>query len=108
VIEGKRVRQDTGYRIARLRRKSSRPGKCRWPGPAGSGFRRLHHSTRSRNCSRSIWPRDAAEGPASQRRDQVVLARFRKRWGRYGLDQLNSKAIEDHLTERLREVTWPR
>ena len=35
-----------------------------------------------------------------------MLARFRKRWGTVRLDQLNSKAIEDHLTERLRDVTF--
>jgi integrase len=35
----------------------------------------------------------------------VVLERFRKRWGAVRLDQLKSKAIEDHLTERLRDVT---
>ena len=45
------------------------------------------------------------KSPASQRRDHVVLERFRKRWGTLDLDQLSNKTVEDYLTERLHDVT---
>ncbi|OAI47076.1 hypothetical protein AYO43_05100 [Nitrospira sp. SCGC AG-212-E16] len=45
------------------------------------------------------------KSPASQRRDHVVLERFRKRWGNLDLDQLSNKTVEDYLTERLHTVT---
>ncbi|HSL04437.1 MAG TPA: hypothetical protein VK901_12985, partial [Nitrospiraceae bacterium] len=45
------------------------------------------------------------KSPASQRRDHVVLERFRKRWGTLGLDQLHNKTVDDYLTERLHDVT---
>lgn len=45
------------------------------------------------------------KSPSSQRRNHVVLERFRKRWGALGLDQLRNKTVKDYLTERLHDVT---
>ena len=45
------------------------------------------------------------KSPASQRRNHVVLARFRKRWGALDLDRLHNKTVEDYLAERLDTVT---
>jgi len=107
VIEGKRVRRDTGVQDRKVADEifaawQVQVARARWLGvPAPTPTHTVQELIAEYLAK--VTPRKA---PASQKRDQVVLARFRKRWGTVRLDQLKSKAIEDHLTERLRDVTF--
>lgn len=46
------------------------------------------------------------KSPDSRRRDHGVLSRFSKEWGALSLDELDTKMIEDYMTERLEEVSY--
>jgi integrase len=106
VIDGKRVRQDTGVQDRKVAEEifaawQVQVARARWLGVPTPPPQHTVQELLTEYLA-TVTPRKA---PASQRRDHVVLARFRKRWGAVRLDHLKSKAIEDHLTERLREVT---
>jgi len=106
VIDGTRVRQDTGVQDRKVAEEifaawQVQVARARWLGVPTPPPQHTVQELLTEYLA-TVTPRKA---PASQRRDHVVLARFRKRWGAVRLDQLNSKAIEDHLTERLRDVT---
>ena len=106
VIDGKRLRQDTGVQDRTVAGEifaawQVQLARARWLGlPAPT----LQHTVQELVAEylAKVTPRKA---PASQRRDHVVLERFRKRWGALGLDQLSNKTVEDYLTERLHDVT---
>jgi integrase len=106
VIDGTRVRQDTGVQNRRVAGEifaawQVQLARARWLGlPASTP----HHTVQElvTEYLDKVTPRKA---PASQRRDHVVLARFRTRWGALTLDQLHTKTVEDYLTERLHDVT---
>ena len=106
VIDGKRLRQDTGVQDRTVAGEifaawQVQLARARWlgvPAPAPQ------HTVQEllAEYTAKVTPR---KSPASQRRDHVVLERFRKRWGALGLDQLSNKTVEDYLTERLHDVT---
>lgn len=106
VIDGKRLRQDTGVQDRTVAGEifaawQVQMARARWLGlPAPTP----HHTVQELLAEylAKVTPRKSL---ASQRRDHVVLARFRKRWGSLDLDQLHTKTVEDYLTERLHDVT---
>ena len=106
VIDGTRMRQDTGVQDCKVAGEifaawQVHLARERWLGiPAP----KLKHTVQElvAEYRAKVTPRKA---PTSQRRDHVVLERFRKRWGALGLDQLHNKTVEDYLTERLQDVT---
>jgi integrase len=106
VIDGKRLRQDTGVQDRTVAGEifaawQVQLARARWLGlPAPT----TQHTVQEllAEYTAKVTPR---KSPASQRRDHVVLERFRKRWGSLDLDQLNNKTVEDYLTERLHDVT---
>ena len=106
VIEGKRLRQDTGVQDRRVAGEifaawQVQVVRDRWLGtPAPTPTHTVQELIAEYLAT--VTPR---KSPASQRRDHVVLERFRKRWGALGLDQLSNKTLEDYLTERLHDVT---
>jgi integrase len=106
VIEGKRLRQDTGVQNRRVAGEifaawQVQVARDRW---LGTQTPTLTHTVQElvTEYLATVTPRKA---PASQRRDHVVLEQFRKRWGTLGLDQLRTKTLEDYLAARLRYVT---
>jgi integrase len=106
VIDGKRERQDTGVQDRKVAEEifaawQVQVARARWLGvPAPNPTHTVQELIAEYLAK--VTPRKA---PASQRRDHVVLARFRKRWGTLALNQLSNKTVEDHLTERLHSVT---
>lgn len=106
VIEGKRLRQDTGVQNRKLAGEifaawQVQVARDRWFGmPAPTPTHTVQELITEYLAT--VTPR---KSPASQRRDHVVLAGFGKRWGTLSLDQLRTKTVEGYLTERLRDVT---
>ena len=106
MIEGKRLRQDTGVQDRRVAGEifaawQVQLARARWLGvPAPHPTHTVQELIAEYLAT--VTPR---KSPASQRRDHVVLEQFRKRWGALGLDQLRHKTVEDYLTERLHDVT---
>ena len=106
VIDGKRLRQDTGVQDRTVAGEifaawQVQLARARWLGvPAPIPQHTVQELLAEYTAK--VTPR---KSPASQRRDHVVLERFRKRWGALGLDQLSNKTVEDYLTERLHDVT---
>ena len=106
VIDGKRFRQDTGVQDRTVAGEifaawQVQMARARWLGlPAPTPQHTVQELLAEYTAK--VTPR---KSPASQRRDHVVLARFRKRWGTLDLDQLSNKTVEDYLTERLHTVT---
>jgi integrase len=106
VIDGKRMRQDTGVQDRTVAGEifaawQVQLARARWLGlPAPTPQHTVHELVAEYTAK--VTPR---KSPASQRRDHVVLERFRKRWGALDLDQLSNKTVEDYLTERLHDVT---
>jgi len=106
VIDGKRMRQDTGVQDRTVAGEifaawQVQMARARWLGLPAPTPRHTVQELVTEYLAK-VTPRKA---PASQRRDHVVLARFRKRWGALDLDQLRTKTLEDYLTERLHDVT---
>jgi integrase len=105
-IDGKRLRQDTGVQDRTVAGEifaawQVQMARARWLGlPAPTPQHTVQELLAEYTAK--VTPR---KSPASQRRDHVVLARFRKRWGASDLDQLSNKTVEDYLTERLHTVT---
>jgi hypothetical protein len=106
VIEGKRVRQDTGVQDRRVAGDifaawQVQLARAKWLGlPAPTPQPTIDELVTEYRMK--VTPR---KSPASQRRDHVVLERFRTKWGALHLDQLRTKTVEDYLTERLQHVT---
>jgi len=106
VIDGKRVRRDTGVQDRRVAEEifaawQVQVARARWLGlPAPTPQHTVQELVTEYLAN--VTPRKA---PASQKRDHVVLTRFRKRWGTLALNQLSNKTVEDYLTERLHSVT---
>jgi integrase len=106
VIDGTRLRQDTGVQDRTVAGEifaawQVQMARARWLGlPAPTPQHTIHELVTEYRMK--VTPR---KSPASQRRDHVVLERFRKRWGTLDLDQLRTKTVEDYLTERLHDVT---
>jgi integrase len=106
VSEGTRLRQDTGVQDRRVAGEifaawQVQLARARWLGlPAPTPQHTVHELLTE--YREKVTPR---KSPASQRRDHVVLERFRTRWGTLDLDQLRTKTVEDYLTERLHDVT---
>jgi hypothetical protein len=106
VIDGKRLRQDTGVQIRRVAGEifaawQVQVARARWLGvPAPTPTHTVQELVTEYLAT--VTPR---KSPASQRRDHVVLEGFRRRWGSLGLDHLRTKTLEDYLAARLRHVT---
>jgi len=106
VIEGKRLRQDTGVQNRRVAGEifaawQVQVARDRWLGmPAPTPTHTVQELVTEYLAT--VTPR---KSPASQRGDHVVLEEFRKRWGVLGLDQLRTKTLEDYLAARLHNVT---
>ena len=106
VIEGKRLRQDTGVQNRRVAGEifaawQVQVARDRWLGmPAATPTHTVQELVTEYLAT--VTPR---KSPASQRGDHVVLEEFRKRWGVLGLDQLRTKTLEDYLAARLHNVT---
>ena len=106
VIEGKRLRQDTGVQNRRVAGEifaawQVQVARDRWLGmPAPTPTHTVQELVTEYLAT--VTPR---KSPASQRRDHVVLEEFRRRWGVLGLDQLSTKTLEDYLAARLHNVT---
>jgi integrase len=106
VIDGTRLRQDTGVQDRTVAGEifaawQVQLARARWLGvPTPTPQHTVHELLIEYRAK--VTPR---KSPASQRRDHVVLERFRKRWGALDLDQLSNKTVEDYLTERLHDVT---
>ena len=106
VIEGKRLRQDTGVQNRKVAGEifaawQVQVARDRWFGmPAPTPTHTVQELITEYLAT--VTPR---KSPASQRRDHVVLVGFGKRWGTMSLDQLRTKTVEGYLTERLRDVT---
>ena len=106
MIDGQRARQDTGVQDRKVAEEvfaawQVQVARERWlgvPPPAPK------HTVREllTEYEATVTPR---KSPDSQRRDQMVLARFTRRWGTKPLEELRNKAIEDYLAERLEDVT---
>ncbi len=106
VIEGKRLRQDTGVQNRRVAGEifaawQVQVARDRWLGiPAPTPTHTVQELVTEYLAT--VTPR---KSPASQRRDHVVLEEFRRRWGVLGLDHLRTKTLEDYLAARLQYVT---
>jgi hypothetical protein len=106
VIDDERLRQDTGVQDRTVAGEifaawQVQLARARWLGaPTPIPQHTVHELVTEYRAK--VTPR---ESPASQRRDYVVLERFRKRMGASGLDQLRNKTVADYLTERLHSVT---
>jgi integrase len=106
VIEGKRLRQDTGVQSRRVAGEifaawQVQVARDRWLGrPAPTPTHTVQELVTEYLAT--VTPR---KSPASQRRDHVVLEEFRRRWGVLGLDHLRTKTLEDYLAARLHTVT---
>jgi hypothetical protein len=106
VIDGTRLRQDTGVQDRTVAGEifaawQVQLARSRWLGlPAPTPQHTVHELVMEYRAK--VTPRKSA---ASQRRDHVVLERFKRRWGTLVLDQLRNKTVEDYLTERLHDVT---
>ena len=106
VIDGKRLRQDTGVQDRTVAGEifaawQVQLARARWLGlPAPTPQHTVHELVTEYRAK--VTPRKSL---ASQRRDHMVLERFRTRWGTLVLDQLRTKTVEDYLTERLHDVT---
>ena len=89
VVEGKRLRQDTGVQNRKVADEifaswQVQVARARWLGaPAPTPTHTVQELIAEYLAK--VTPRKA---PASQRRDQVVLARFRKQWGDLGLEPI--------------------
>jgi integrase len=106
VIDGRRVRQDTGVQDRRVAGEifaawQVQVARDRW---LGTSTPTPTHTVQElvMEYLATVTPR---KSPASQRRDHVVLEKFRRRWGVLGLDQLRTKTLEDYLAARLQDVT---
>lgn len=106
VINGTRIRQNTGVQDRKLAAEifaawQVQLARERWLGiPAPKAQHTVQELVAEYRAK--VTPRKAL---TSQRRDHVVLERFRQRWGALGLNQLHNKTLEDYLTERLQDVT---
>jgi integrase len=106
VIDGKRLRQDTGVQDRTVAGEifaawQVQLARARWLGvPAPTPQHTVQELLAE--YATKVTPRKSL---VSQKRDSAVVARFTKRWGSLALDQLSSKTIEDYLTERLDDVT---
>jgi integrase len=106
VIDGKRLRQDTGVQDRRVAEEifaawQVRLARERWLGiPAPKPQHTVQELLTEYLAKVTPW-----KSPASQRRDRFVIERFRKRWSTIQLDQLTNKMLEDYLSERLEDVT---
>jgi len=106
VIEGKRLRQDTGVQNRKVAGEifaawQVQVARDRWLGaPAPTPTHTVQELIAEYLAT--VTPRKA---PASQRRDHVVLEEFRRRWGILGLEHLRTKTLEDYLAARLHNVT---
>ena len=106
VIDGTRLRQDTGVQDRTVAGEifaawQVQLARARWLGlPAPTPQHTIDELVTE--YSMKVTPR---KSPASQRRDHVVLERFRTRWGALDLNHLRTKTVEDYLTERLHDVT---
>ncbi len=106
VIDGKRVRQDTGVQERRVAGDifaawQVQLARAKWLGlPATTPQHTIDELVTEYRMK--VTPR---KSPASQRRDHVVLERFRTKWGALHLDQLRTKTVEDYLAARLQHVT---
>jgi integrase len=106
VINGKRLRQDTGVQDRRVAEEifaawQVKLARERW---LGIPVPKPQHTVQEllTEYLAKVTPRKA---PASQQRDHFVIKRFMRRWGTIQLDHLNSKMLEDYLSERLEDVT---
>ena len=106
VIDGKRSRQDTGVQDRKVAGEifaawQVKLARERWLGIPVTNPQHTVHELLAEYAAK-VTPRKSS---ASQRRDHVVLERFRKQWGALSLDHLSNKTLEDYLTERLHDVT---
>lgn len=106
IIDGKRLRQDTGVQHRKVAEEvfaawQVKLARERWLGIPAPKPQHTVQELLTEYLAK-VTPRKA---PASQQRDRFVIERFRKRWGTIQLDQLNSKMLEDYLSERLEDVT---
>ncbi len=106
VIDGKRLRQDTGVQDRKVAEEifaawQVKLARERWLGIPAPKPQHTVQELLTEYLAK-VTPRKA---PASQQRDRFVIERFMTRWGRIQLDQLNSKMLEDYLSERLEDVT---
>ena len=106
VINGKRVRQDTGVQDRRVAGDifaawQVQLARAKWLGlPAPTPQHTIDELVTEYRAK--VTPRKSL---ASQQRDHIVLERFRTMWGALALDQLRTKTVEDYLTECLQHVT---
>ncbi len=106
VIDGKRLRQDTGVQDRRVAEEifaawQVKLARERWLGIPAPKPQHTVQELLTEYLAK-VTPR---KSPASQQRDRFVIERFTKHWGRIQLDQLHSKMLEDYLSERLEDVT---
>jgi integrase len=107
VIDGKRVRQDTGVPNRKVAEEifaawQVRIARERWLGmPTPQAIYTVQELLAAYEAK--VTPR---KSPDSQRRDRGVLARFTTLWGAYRLEALSTKILEDYLAERLEDVTF--
>lgn len=106
VIDGKRLRQDTGVQDRRVAEEifaawQVKLARERWLGIPAIKPRHTVQELLTEYLAK-VTPRKA---PASQQRDHFVIEGFRKSWSTIHLDQLSSKMLEDYLSERLEDVT---
>ena len=95
VIDGKRLRQNTGVQDRTVAgeifaARQVQLARARWLGVPTPTPQHTVHELLTEYTAK-VTPR---KSPASQRRDHVVLERFRKRWGVLGLDHLSNKTVE--------------
>jgi integrase len=106
-LQGKRVRVNTGMSDRRVAEElfaawKVEMARVRWLGPPQPGSdRKLHELIREYLLK--VTPRKSLE---SQHRDRVVFTHLPKAWDKILLDELISKMIDDHISERLATVCF--
>jgi integrase len=106
-VDGQRVRQNTMVEDRQLAEAifaawKGEVAKARWLGAPPSGD---DHTVADliAHYLKLITPRKSGH---SQRRDRIILARLRMRWGHLLLQELTPLRIEEYVAERTRQVSF--